>query len=69
MLEWEGVDSTGRIQTVPGAGVLNMRTDFKPTIEDLHGSTYQETTGWLHSVERHCATLGTSVVIRRRIPR
>ena len=66
VLEWDGVDSTGRMQSVPGADVLDMRKDFKPTVEDLHGSTYQETVGWLKSVERHCARLGTSVTIRSR---
>ena len=65
LLEWDGVDDTGRIRSVPGAGTLDFRTDFKPTLEDLHGSTYQETVGWLRAVRRRCAIGGTSVVIRR----
>lgn len=66
VLEWSGTDETGHMQSVPGAYALDYRKDFKPTIEDLHGSTYQETIGWLRSVERHCARLGTSVTIKRR---
>ncbi len=65
VLEWEGVDPEGHMQSIPGGEALDFRKDFQPTIEDLHGSTYQETFGWLRSVRRHCLMEGTSVTIRR----
>ena len=64
--EWAGSDPAGRILSVPGSAVLDLRKDIVPTANDLHGSTFRETGGWLASIRRHCARSGTQVIVTRR---
>ncbi len=44
---------------------LDSHKDVVPSERDIKGSTYRVTRAWVRNVERHCASSGIQVVIRR----